>query len=114
MMCGTKWELSRVIGRQLQPVAPRTITSPSRLRDELERIRQAGYALADEELAEGGRAVAAPIERDGVMVGAVALSGPAYRLSLERLHALAPRLIEAGARLASIWPPHVNAKDFMA
>lgn len=107
-------ELSRVIGRQLQPVAPRTITSPSRLRDELERIRQAGYALADEELAEGGRAVAAPIERDGVMVGAVALSGPAYRLSLERLHALAPRLIEAGARLASIWPPHVNAKDFMA
>ena len=46
------------------------------------------------------------------MVGAVALSGPAYRLSLERLHALAPRLVEVGARLASIWPPHVNAKDF--
>ena len=48
------------------------------------------------------------------MLGAVALSGPAYRLSLERLHALAPRLVEAGARLASIWPPHVNAKDFLA
>jgi DNA-binding IclR family transcriptional regulator len=48
------------------------------------------------------------------MVGAVVLSGPAYRLPLDRLHALAPRVIEAAARLASIWPPHVNAKDFTA
>src|SRR5262245_50828621 len=86
-------ELSRVIGRQLAPVAPRTITSPGALRAELTRIRAAGYALADEELAEGGRAIAAPIARDGAMVGAIALSGPAYRLSLERLHALAPRLV---------------------
>jgi IclR family acetate operon transcriptional repressor len=107
-------EVSRVLGRQLPAVAPKTITSMARLRDELERIRAAGYALADEELAEGGRAIAAPIKREGVVVGAVALSGPAYRLSLDRLHALAPRLREAGERLASIWPPHVNAKDFTA
>ena len=105
-------EVSRVLGRRLPAVAPKTITSIDTLRKELERVRAAGYALADEELAEGGRAIAAPITRDGAMVGAVALSGPAYRLSPERLHALAPRIIEAGARLASIWPPHVNAKDF--
>lgn len=105
-------QISRVLGRRLEPVAPKTITALDALRKELERVRAAGYALADEELAEGGRAIAAPIMRDGAMVGAVALSGPAYRLSLERLHALAPRLIEAGARLGSIWPPHVNAKDF--
>jgi DNA-binding IclR family transcriptional regulator len=103
-----------VLGRSLPAVAPKTITALSDLRKELARIRAAGYAIADEELAEGGRAVAAPITREGTMVGAVALSGPAYRLALDRLHALAPRLIEAGARLASIWPPHVNAKDFTA
>jgi len=68
--------------------------------------------LADEELAEGGRAIAAPITRDGAMVGAVARAGPAYRLSLERLHTVAPRVIEAAAPLASIWPAHVNAKGF--
>ena len=106
--------LARVLGRPLPAVAPKTITALSDLRKELARIRAAGYAIADEELAEGGRAVAAPITREGAMVGAVALSGPAYRLALDRLHALAPRLIEAGARLASIWPPHVNAKDFTA
>jgi len=106
--------LARVLGRSLPAVAPKTITALRDLRKELARIRAAGYAIADEELAEGGRAVAAPITREGAMVGAVALSGPAYRLALDRLHALAPRLIEAGARLASIWPPHVNAKDFTA
>jgi IclR family transcriptional regulator, acetate operon repressor len=107
-------ELARVLGRHLAAVAPGTITSMAELRKELERIRAVGYALADEELAEGGRAIAAPIRREGAVVGAVALSGPAYRLSLDRLHELAPRLIEAGERLASIWPPHVNAKDFTA
>ena len=105
-------EVSRVLGRRLSAVAPKTITSMAALQEELGRVRAVGYALADEELAEGGRAIAAPITREGSMVGAVALSGPAYRLSLERLHALAPRLVEMGARLASIWPPHVNAKDF--
>ena len=107
-------EVTRVLGRQLPAVAPKTITAPSALRDELARIRTAGYAIADEELAEGGRAVAAPIRRDGALVGAVALSGPGYRLSLERLHGLAPRLTEAAERLASIWPAHVSAKDFSA
>jgi len=105
-------EVSRVLGRRLPAVAPKTITSVSALRPELERIRAAGYAIADEELAEGGRAIAAPIKREGAVVGAVALSGPAYRLSLERLRALAPRVRAAAERLASIWPPHVNAKDF--
>jgi DNA-binding IclR family transcriptional regulator len=107
-------EVTRVLGRQLPAVAPKTITAMATLRDELARIRAAGYAIADEELAEGGRAVAAPIRRDGALVGAIALSGPAYRLSLERLHALAPRLTEAAERLASIWPAHVSAKDFSA
>jgi DNA-binding IclR family transcriptional regulator len=68
----------------------------------------------DEELAEGGRAIAAPIRRDGRVVGAIAVSGPAYRLPLERLHALAPRTIEAAERLASIWPGGASAKEFIA
>lgn len=105
-------ELSRVLGRTLAPVAPKTITSMAKMREELARIREAGYALADEELAEGGRAIAAPIRRDGAIVGAVAISGPGYRLTLDRLHGLAPRVRDAAERLASIWPPHVNAKDF--
>jgi DNA-binding IclR family transcriptional regulator len=106
--------LRRVLGRKdLYPVAPRTITSLTALRAELAVIRKRGYAVTDEELAEGGRAIAAPIRRDGHVVGAVAISGPAYRLPLERLHALAPRAIQAADRLASIWPAHATAKEFV-
>jgi len=100
-------------GERLRAVAPKTITSMGLLRRDLRTIRQRGYAIADEELAEGGRAIAAPIRRDGGVVGALALSGPAYRLSPERLHALAPRVIQAAERLASIWPAHVNVKEFV-
>lgn len=105
--------LARVLGRhRLRAVAPRTITSLPALRAELGRVRARGYAIADEELAEGGRAVAAPVCKAGEVAGAVALSGPSYRLSLERLHALAPRVMAVAGRLASIWPSHVNAKGF--
>jgi IclR family acetate operon transcriptional repressor len=106
-------EVRRALGgERLRAVAPRTLTSVAALERELRAIRNRGYAIADEELAEGGRAVAAPIRREGAVVGAVALSGPAYRLGLDRLHALAPRVAEAAGRLASIWPAHVNAKEF--
>jgi len=110
----TEARLRQVLGRgRLGAVAPRTTTSLARLRDELAATRERGYAVNDEELAEGGRAVAAPIRRDGHVVGAVAVSGPAYRLPVERLHGLAPRTIDAADRLASIWPAHGSAKEFM-
>lgn len=107
-------ELKQVLGRErLSAVAPRTRTSLASLRTELRAIRERGYAVNDEELAEGGRAIAAPIRRSGHVLGAVAVSGPSYRLSLERLHALAPRTMEAADRLASIWPASAGAKEFM-
>ena len=106
-------ELSAVLARRrLHPVAPRTITSLRSLRAELRGVRQRGYAIADEELMEGGRAVAAPVRSQERVVGAVALSGPAYRLPVSRLHSLAPRMRVAADRLGAIWPPHVSAKDF--
>jgi IclR family acetate operon transcriptional repressor len=107
--------LKAVLGRErLGAVAPRTTTSLGKLRGELRATRERGYAVNDEELAEGGRAIAAPIRRGDLVVGAVAVSGPAYRLTLERLHALAPRAIEAAKRLASIWPAHASAKEFVS
>lgn len=107
--------VTRVLGRErLRAVAPKTITSVAKLRAELRTVRERGYAIADEELAEGGRAIAAPVRREHEVVGAVAISGPAYRLTLERLHALAPRVNEAAERLASIWPAHASAKEFVS
>jgi IclR family transcriptional regulator, acetate operon repressor len=96
----------------LPAVAPRTITTLAALRRDLAKARRLGYAIADGELAEGGRAVAAPIRAGGAVVGAVALSGPVFRLPLHRLHALAVNVRQTAERLSAIWPAHLTVKDF--
>lgn len=102
-----------VIRRQgLAPVTSRTITSRARLLAELRRARRDGYAITDGELAEEGRAIAAPIVHGGRVVGAVAVSGPSFRLPLSRLARLAARVRQAARELAALWPYEVTARDF--
>ena len=63
-----------------------TLTSPEKLLAELERIRQQGYALDDEEHGEGVRCIAAPI-RDASrrVVGCLDLVFPIYNVSDEKM-----------------------------
>jgi DNA-binding IclR family transcriptional regulator len=96
----------------LPRVTSRTITSRPRLLAELRRVRRAGYAITDGELAEEGRAIAAPILRGGRVVGAVAVSGPSFRLPLSRLQRLASRVRRAARELEALWPYEVTARDF--
>lgn len=102
-----------VMRRQgLERVTSRTITSRTRLRSELRRVRSDGYAITDGELHEDGRAIAAPILHEGAVVGAVAVSGPSFRLSVARLRQLAPRVHQAARELQALWPHRVTARDF--
>ena len=69
-----------------------TITSPAAMLAELQEVRQRGYALDNEERAYGVKCIAAPIRDDtGRVVGAISVSGPAFRVSAETL----PELIAA-------------------
>ncbi|MGQ4554290.1 IclR family transcriptional regulator domain-containing protein [Halobellus sp. GM3] len=55
-----------------------TITDIGSLMEELEEVREQGFALNDEEVTKGHRAVGAPITRDdGSIEGAISISGPA-------------------------------------
>jgi DNA-binding IclR family transcriptional regulator len=102
-----------VIRRQgLARVTSRTITSRQRFLAELRRVRRNGYATTDEELDEGGRAIAAPILHGDAVVGAIAVSGPSFRLPLTRLAQLAPRVQQAARELQALWPHQVMARDF--
>jgi DNA-binding IclR family transcriptional regulator len=57
---------------------------------DVKRVRQQGYAVAQEELEMGLNAVAAPIwNYEGKVVAAASVSGPSFRLSLEKLPELA-------------------------
>lgn len=78
-----------------------TITSKQQLLDEIETIRSTGIAYAREELEIGLNATAAAVRGyDGTAVGAITVSGPAYRLDEERLTAAGTSVLAAAQRLS--------------
>jgi IclR family transcriptional regulator, pca regulon regulatory protein len=71
---------------ELRPLTSRTITEPSRLRRELTRIREQGWALNDQELEEGLRSLAAPIhDAERRVIAAVNVSAHASLRTPEAL-----------------------------
>jgi DNA-binding IclR family transcriptional regulator len=74
---------------------PQTITDRGRLREELKKVRRLGYAVDDIENEEGIRCLGAPIfDHQGRPAAALSVSGPAYRLSMERTLELAEGVME--------------------
>ncbi len=92
------WLDEYLCNADLKPLTGRTIHDPQLLRRELERIRGQGYALVDQELEDGLRALAAPIrDAEGAVIAAVNVSTPAHRRSLDavRRDLLSPLLTTA-------------------
>jgi len=80
---------------------PHTITGLSRLRKELERTRQRGYALDDEEATLGARCVGAPVLLEGGKVAAaISVAGPITRIVREKIPVYA-RAVLGAARAIS-------------
>ncbi|CAN5734562.1 IclR family transcriptional regulator [soil metagenome] len=74
-------QLLRVLEGPLERFTENTIVDQAGLRDHIKEIRDAGYGYTVEELEKGLNAVGAPIRSsDGAVVGAVSVSGPAFRL----------------------------------
>lgn len=68
-------------GQKLTALTPNTISSHQRLEQELEQIRDRGYASDHEEMLQGLCCVAAPIyDYDGHVLAAMSLTVPASRL----------------------------------
>ena len=68
----------------LDQLTDKTVTDPTRLRTVLDEVRSQGYAIVDQEMEEGIRAVAAPLrDGNGATVAAVNLSAYLGRVSIE-------------------------------
>jgi IclR family KDG regulon transcriptional repressor len=90
-----------ILNAPLAAYTERTITSPARLREELEVVRQRGYALDDEEFEVGIRSVAAPIQDiDGNVIAQMSMPGPTNRLTPERIPEIAQALMEAAEAIS--------------
>lgn len=91
----------------LVPRAPNTITDPVELRKELQRTRERGWAMADEENQEGIRAVGvALINNREWPVAAMSVAAPVFQVSLTRLEEFAPLLIDAAREIELQLPSH--------
>jgi len=79
----------------------RTVTDPERLRELVREVGRQGYAIVDQELEEGLRAIAAPIHGAGnAVIAAINLSAHASRVSLAAMRAvLLPALLETASRI---------------
>ncbi|MFI9584190.1 IclR family transcriptional regulator [Streptomyces sp. NPDC052236] len=85
----------------LKKVTAHTLTSKTKLEKNLAETRERGYSWTMEELEIGLHAIAAPVRgRDGDVIAALSASGPAYRLTEERMHELAPVLVEGADEIS--------------
>ena len=74
----------RILKGSLQSYTENTIVDPKALREELQRDHGIDYWYTIEELEVGLNAVSAPVRcAEGVVVAALSVSGPAFRLSPE-------------------------------
>jgi IclR family transcriptional regulator, pca regulon regulatory protein len=90
-----------VASLELAPLTEHTITDRDVLLAEIERVRERGWAMVDEELEEGLRSVAVPIrDRTGRTVAAVNMSCQTGRTPLEEVEdRLLPALLIAAGRI---------------
>jgi len=95
------WLDSYLAGVELPAITPRTIHTPKKLRAELMRIRRQGFALVDQELEDGLRAIAAPIhDQHGNVIAAANLAVHASRWSNDAIRTtLLPRLLHTTAAI---------------
>ena len=80
-----------------------TVSSREELFDALETIRDQGVAFDDEEILQGLRCIAAPIQHPtGDIHGAISISGPTSRFKGDRFHEELPEVVKGAANVIEV------------
>ena len=92
-----------IAGVKLAKRGPNTITSKKALREELEEVKAAGFAVNDKELSADLYAIAAPVRNESrEVVAAINLSASSAMISLEEMvDALGPHLVSTADRISA-------------
>ncbi|QEL22849.1 helix-turn-helix domain-containing protein [Bosea sp. F3-2] len=104
--------VARALSADLPKLTANTCNDPEWIHEEYARVRERGHATCIGEVDEGLAAIAAPVlQRDGLVLYAVGMSGPLQRLmgnnleqnisALSECAALLARKLSFGAKLAS-------------
>lgn len=93
-------EIEEYLAGDLEKLTPITIVDRQKLRAEIQRIRQRGYAISFGERQDGAGSVAAPVfDHEGGPVAVISVCGPVERFRNEA-EDIAPLLLDATARLS--------------
>jgi len=97
-------ERDAIINRiEFNEMTPNTIVDRDELEQELEKTRERGYALNNEERIMGMRAVGAPIlSEEGQVLGSVSVSGPTTRMKGDRFREVVPETVVQTARVIGV------------
>lgn len=80
---------------------PKTIVDPDQLQEELQRVREQGYALDIEEFNPGVCCIGAPIRNHaGEVLGSFSVSVPVFRADYARMQELVGMVLEAGQKIS--------------
>jgi DNA-binding IclR family transcriptional regulator len=95
-------QLERFIqGQELRSYTPKTITDPDLLRQDIEEVARTGVAFDDGEFSPEVRCVAVAVhDFTAQIVGALGISGPVWRLSIQVLQTKTELVKEAARRLS--------------
>jgi DNA-binding IclR family transcriptional regulator len=97
-------EIDRIIDRHGLPARTKnTVTTRAELFDALKTIRSEGVAFDDEEVLQGLRCIAAPIDNPaGDTCGAISISGPTSRFKGDRFHEELPEIVQGAANVIKV------------
>lgn len=100
-------------GYDWRALTERTITTADEFIERLAVVRRRGWALNDQESETGLRVVAAPVrDRFSAVVASISVSGPTFRLSDERVDALAAAATRTASQLSrQLGCPQPDAAD---
>jgi DNA-binding IclR family transcriptional regulator len=95
-------DIERVLSRPLVTYTARTVTDPTTMWREIERIRRDGVAFAVEEFEPELSAAGAPVrDHRGEVIATVTVSGPTFRVTPDRLVNVAGMVREAADQLSA-------------
>jgi DNA-binding IclR family transcriptional regulator len=81
--------LAALGSQPMTPLTPKTIITVAAFQSELRRIRNAGYAIDDEEQFEGLRCIAVPVFcHSGEVVASMCVLGPKHRMTHQKIAAV--------------------------
>ena len=106
LLCGhTPGEVRQILESGMTAFTPHTITDPVMLMEELDRVRERGYAMDNEECEIGARCIAFPIhDSTGRILAGLSVTGPIFRLTDEKIEAMHPYLEEQARKISGMLP----------